>query len=767
MRLSDIHMNRLLGKWRVQEEQWRPARGFYLPDHMEEVLWGFDLLFSQPFGEAPSFGQALHSAMALPISFDDFQTRCLLATALHDLGKCCGEFQKMLWDLEDYYNKHQALNPNRYKQAFRHEFASGLLLFYDLELRRYVEHIVGPGRPFFSVLAGAAGHHLKATPALGAGGFDQPGWKPKKVYLGAWANGLRPLLAAKGLPFLPNLRNITSPNYLLNKDAIDRAWGRIKAEAQSVGDATDAAIKWVVMLSDVLGSVDRPGGNKDVRQSLAEEMQRIGAPVSTDVLTRAFKKLGHDPVYNAAQQQAASATGNMILTASTGGGKTIAAFAWASSNSARLIFAAHTTDAASVLHQDYGMDGDVVKHSRSHLPLYLTPTPEDNSADQVAAEVEADATVSLFQDGLAPITFCTVDQVVGLIAFSRKSIMWLPYILASQIVFDEVHSYDDQLRGWYHRFLSYFPKIRTAHLSATLADNSIRDIKTSANTQTLIQQTDNKPRYRIVVLDAPPSVMPDRCLWFCNTVARCQQIAMEHGAYAYHSRFKYADRIAAKNELIHSFRSSSNNVRVVATQCAEMSLDVDADVMISEIAPPEAMIQRLGRLNRKGVKGVCTLYVYLHATVTIPGISGFPYVTGADWLFQYLEWKNWLKQFENKNISQDDLDRAFSIYTASCPINVTRATLPSQIETVRLSVRESSPAVAAVLEADIGLLKQTNTRDMLKLHEFSVVLPEYTVAKLKRYPERTKTHVILPAEEGHYDRRYGWFVNSTTCQAIQ
>lgn len=755
-----MQMNRLLGKWRVQEEQWRPARGFYLPDHMSEVLWGFDLLFSQPFGDAPSFGWALHATMGLPISFDDFETRCLLATALHDLGKCCGEFQKMLWGLEDYYNKHQSLNPKRYKQAFRHEFASGLLLFYEHELRRYVEHIVGPGRPFFSVLAGAAGHHLKSTPTLGAAGFDQAGWKPKKVYLGAWANGLSPLLAAKGLPFLPKLRNIASPIYLRDKDAIDRAWGRIKAEAQTVGDATDAAIKWIVMLSDVLGSVDHPGESAVVRQTLADELQHIGQSPSTDLLTRAVKKLGRSPVLNSAQQQAAAAEGNMILTASTGGGKTIAAFTWASSQNRRLIFAAHTTDAASVLHQDYGDVDDVVKHSRSHLPLYLTPTPEDNSTDQHAAEIEANAAVSLFQNGLAPITFCTVDQVVGLIAFSRKSIMWLPYILSSQIVFDEVHSYDAQLRGWYHRFMEYFPKIRTAHLSATLSEMAVRDVKKYAKTQTLIQQTDTKPRYRIVVLDEAPTEMPERCLWFCNTVARCQQKAMKHDAYAYHSRFKYADRIAAKNKLIDAFRNSESNLRVVATQCAEMSLDVDADVMISEIAPPEAMIQRLGRLNRKGTKGVCTLYVYLHATAETEGVSGLPYVTGTHWLHQYVEWKAWLCQFVDRDISQADLDQAFARYAASQPSAETQATLPSQIETVRLSVRESSPTVAAVLATDICLLSQVGARDALKLHEFSVVLSEDTISRLQSYPDRTKTHVILTPAEGSYDRRYGWLNNT-------
>ncbi len=44
---------------------------------------------------------------------------------------------------------------------------------------------------------------------------------------------------------------------------------------------------------------------------------------------------------------------------------------------------------------------------------------------------------------------------------------------------------------------------------------------------------------------------------------------------------------------------SEASLIAVTTQVAEMSLDLDADILISEIAPVPSMIQRLGRLNRR------------------------------------------------------------------------------------------------------------------------------------------------------------------------
>jgi CRISPR-associated endonuclease/helicase Cas3 len=70
-----------------------------------------------------------------------------------------------------------------------------------------------------------------------------------------------------------------------------------------------------------------------------------------------------------------------------------------------------------------------------------------------------------------------------------------------------------------------------------------------------------------------------------------------------HSRFTYADRIKNESDLLKHFGPESNSdLRmgriVIATQVIEQSLDVDFDILISDLAPIDYIIQRLGRLFR-------------------------------------------------------------------------------------------------------------------------------------------------------------------------
>jgi CRISPR-associated endonuclease/helicase Cas3 len=66
-----------------------------------------------------------------------------------------------------------------------------------------------------------------------------------------------------------------------------------------------------------------------------------------------------------------------------------------------------------------------------------------------------------------------------------------------------------------------------------------------------------------------------------------------------HSRFKRVDRNRLESSLKEDFNTSSCACIVVSTQVVEVSLDISFDVMITECAPIDAMIQRFGRINRK------------------------------------------------------------------------------------------------------------------------------------------------------------------------
>ena len=79
-----------------------------------------------------------------------------------------------------------------------------------------------------------------------------------------------------------------------------------------------------------------------------------------------------------------------------------------------------------------------------------------------------------------------------------------------------------------------------------------------------------------------------------------------------HSRFKRGDRNEKEKHLlgldengkkIGEFNTSRTACIVVSTQIVEVSLDISFDLMITETAPLDSLIQRFGRINRKRESG--------------------------------------------------------------------------------------------------------------------------------------------------------------------
>ena len=97
-----------------------------------------------------------------------------------------------------------------------------------------------------------------------------------------------------------------------------------------------------------------------------------------------------------------------------------------------------------------------------------------------------------------------------------------------------------------------------------------------------------------------------KILIVCNRVAASQTLFEELGLefpmvekMLIHSRFKRGDRKRLEIELKEVYNESSNACIVVSTQVVEVSLDISFDLMITDAAPLDALIQRFGRINRK------------------------------------------------------------------------------------------------------------------------------------------------------------------------
>jgi len=99
--------------------------------------------------------------------------------------------------------------------------------------------------------------------------------------------------------------------------------------------------------------------------------------------------------------------------------------------------------------------------------------------------------------------------------------------------------------------------------------------------------------------------------WICNTVARAQlaysavrQRAPELRHLLIHSRLLPEDRAAAETRLEEWLGPQDRGAErpraciVVGTQVLEQSLDVDFDLLVTDLAPVDLLLQRAGRLHR-------------------------------------------------------------------------------------------------------------------------------------------------------------------------
>lgn len=96
------------------------------------------------------------------------------------------------------------------------------------------------------------------------------------------------------------------------------------------------------------------------------------------------------------------------------------------------------------------------------------------------------------------------------------------------------------------------------------------------------------------------------CVWIRNSVDEAITSAIELNSLdvetiLLHARYTTGDRLTLENDLVARFGKNGKNRSekiLVATQVIESSMDLDFDVMVSDLAPIGSLIQRSGRLWR-------------------------------------------------------------------------------------------------------------------------------------------------------------------------
>jgi CRISPR-associated endonuclease/helicase Cas3 len=213
--------------------------------------------------------------------------------------------------------------------------------------------------------------------------------------------------------------------------------------------------------------------------------------------------------------------------------------------------------------------------------------------------------------------------------------------LNATFIFDEIHAYEadrlamilatvkylrEQYGASFFVMSATLPKLLRNHLTEALGTDRLLQATPALYEQfrrhvLLLKDGDllNEPsidRIAEVAIKGKQSV-----LVCCNTVKRAQaayemlhkRLEGKVEVLLLHGRFNGKDRLK-KEQIVREATGSRSTERrpivLVATQVVEVSLDIDLDVIYTDPAPLEALLQRFGRINRRRLKEAVPVCVF-------------------------------------------------------------------------------------------------------------------------------------------------------------
>ncbi|GIW92994.1 MAG: CRISPR-associated helicase/endonuclease Cas3 [Pirellulaceae bacterium] len=718
------HYDRLLAKrWTANA----PApSSVYLPGHLQDVYRTMEIVLRcTADDQLRAFG--LESAEYLR----RFRRILLLAAAVHDLGKANDHFQAMI------------RRPGQTTQAIRHEWVTYYMLTRP-EWSTWLKSAFDCEEDYYIALWCVSGHHPApehaSPPTSVPGGAGSTmrlfyGHRDFRAAVGWFAEELSLPSPPQGDDADISLSGVKSGGMLVEIGRQMRNDSGIWRRLSDAEKKLTAAAKACLIGADVAGSA-LPRHSLAVQTKCHWLRKVLGyAPEPGDLLELVRERLTNQKLRPFQEEVTRTRQRVVLLRAGCGTGKTIAAYLWAARRCAgrRLYVCYPTTATATEGFRDYLFDsvelrsrhGARLFHSRAEVDAALLLHAEDLYDDEQIR-------IQSLYSWSTPVVCCTVDTVLGLLQNQRRGLYAWPALAQSAFVFDEVHAYDDRLFGTLLRFLEAMRGVPILLMTASLPDphcQAIRDVlgKCGEVLEEVHGPSDLETlkRYYRWEGDSPHRMVREelarggKVLWVCNTVDRAMEKAAELSdckPLIYHSRFRYEDRVQRHADVINAFRREGPAL-AVCTQVAEMSLDLSATLLVTDLAPVPALIQRLGRLNRNLDSSAVGRPQARPFVVVEPNNSDGKFMESPYDRNQLGDWpaisRQWLATLGNKPVSQRDLAEAWRILPCHQSVApVQSAWLDGGPRTTVDSVRDASPGLTVVLHSDADSVRAGGKRVM-------------------------------------------------------
>ncbi|MEN9358908.1 MAG: hypothetical protein RL095_443 [Verrucomicrobiota bacterium] len=313
--------------------------------------------------------------------------------------------------------------------------------------------------------------------------------------------------------------------------------------------------------------------------------------------------------------------GPVLIEAPMGGGKTELALALTykflqEGESSGFFFALPTRASCQALLPR--LEAFVAKISSSRIKMIHAASWLSEQQPQANGEISPlcrDWFASAHRALLAPIGIGTIDQLLLAVIAARHFQIRRFALLGKVIILDEIHSYDAYTGSLVERLLRLLEGLgcRIIVLSATLSASRrqilLPDMPPNPpapySLRPVVWLSRKAPTHLVAEVEAAAAAGA-KVLWILSSVRVAQNLYRQLKGRGLktllHASFTPQDRAEKEALLLASLGKNGSRPKegciFVCSQIAEQSLDIDADLLVTDLCPGDALLQRIGRLWR-------------------------------------------------------------------------------------------------------------------------------------------------------------------------
>jgi len=306
---------------------------------------------------------------------------------------------------------------------------------------------------------------------------------------------------------------------------------------------------------------------------------------------------------------------NLVIIAPTGAGKTETGFIYLQRKGFFML--PYRVSANGVYMRAEGMFRDYAGLLHSSALSYVLEREENREDIKNNQEGTAFLNYFLSRNFAKPIIVSTPDQLMHFVFRYKGFEKYYATALYSRLVIDELQSYDPITLAFIVQGLEVLAQNGGKFLVMTATfPEFLRERFERMGVEFRVFNTQKEPYHHVQVIDDSIDNYVERMielsqkakvLVVVNTVRKAIELKEKfekaglQNVKLLHSRFILKDRKEKEIEIMEFFNSQEKGFWIT-TQLAEVSLDLDADYLFTELSTADSLIQRMGRCNRKGQK---------------------------------------------------------------------------------------------------------------------------------------------------------------------